>query len=170
MADPKNENTEAQIETPEADTPEVTESAQEQLDRIEAEYKATRKTLLATAKNESKVGVQTQLDEIAGVAVDSIIETATAAGMKINNFTIRFKAGDVVAEVVAVEAVKANKAQKIEAVAAVEAVAGVNGIKTVLSVVRAPKNSPVTTVVEGDPEKTAEVQAAAAAKAAEAKA
>lgn len=155
MADPKNENTEAQTE---ATTPEVTESAQDQLERIEKEYKATRKTLLATAKNESKVGVQANLDELAGIAVGALIEAATEAGMKINNFTVRYKAGDVVA---AVEAVAKNGK-----VAAVEAVEAVTGISTVLNVVRMPKNSPVTTVVEGDPEKTAEVQAAAAEKAA----
>lgn len=165
-----NETTEAPTEATENDETAVVESAQEQLERIETEYKATRKTILAAVKTESKTGVQAQLDEIAGVAVDALNEAANASGMKINNFTIRFKAGDVIVGVEAVEAVKADKKAKIEAVEAVEAVEGVNGINTVLNVVRQPKNSPVTTVVEGAPEKTAEVQAAAAAKADEAKA
>lgn len=163
MADSKN--TEAQTE---ATTPEVTESAQDQLDRIEAEYKATRKTILAAVKSESKTGVQSILDEVATAAVSAVVEAATAAGMKINNFTVRYKAGDVIVGVEAVEAVAKNG--KVAAVEAVEAVEAVTGINTVLNVVRAPKNSPVTTVVEGDPAKTAEVQAAAATKAAEAKA
>lgn len=160
MANPETATTEAQTEET---TPEVTESAQEQLERIENEYKATRKNLLAKAKTETKDGAQTSLDQLATGLVSSFVAECEAAGLKLNNFTVRYKGGDVVAAVEAVEAVAKNG--KVAAIAAVEAVEGVDGISTVLNVVRAPKNSEVVTVVEPDATKQAEVKAAAAAKA-----
>ncbi len=145
-------------EAPEAsdETPEVVESATEELKRIEAAFLARKAILKGNMRTERTSGAQSELDRIAAAAVADLLDKAQSFGLKLNKFTIRYTAADVVIEMSAVDGVKAIKADKSRginaspAIASMPAVEGVSGINTILNVVRAPKNSAVETVVEPD--------------------